>query len=160
MQFLYPNRFNDTEVIQQEREYEYLKLAIWHQYDNMQSQYGRKNYNSNTLFNDSGACQRKYTDEIITKYKLCEVLDSCRNNPQYCGLNYQASPSSHSSTASTYAPLRTRHTSKQTISYQRPKMTLYRASGSGISKGLIVLTDNLACGEIPTESYSGLKVSF
>ncbi len=42
-------------------------------------------------------------------------------------------------------------------SYKK-NFTIFRAPGAGRSRGLTIMTDTLRCGDVPTDSFKGLRV--
>lgn len=148
-------RRNDTEIDEQEREYDDLQKIVWEYTDEHHNKFGRPvepEVNTTALPSDYRTCQRTYTDDLMGGNRdLCRRLDFCRKDPEACGLKKP------NETAATEPPP-TLGSSSTTSTPGKNGSHLFRAAGAGRTRGLTIMTDTLRCAEVPTDSFKGLRV--
>lgn len=88
----------------------------------------------------------------MVKHKICETLERCRRDPEYCGLKKQ-------NDNMTTEPPPVVGSQSTTSTPGKNGSTLFRAAGAGRTRGLTIMTDTLRCAEVPTDSFKGLRVT-
>ncbi|CAL8095183.1 unnamed protein product [Orchesella dallaii] len=152
------DNYTDTEIDQQEREYDVLQKIVWNFTDEYQKKHPKDDGNSTSLPSDLKTCNRTYRDELLQEGAddgkvngdLCKMLQKCREDPGSCGLSNQ--------NESTEAPP-TLGSSSTTSTPGKNGSHLFRAAGAGRRRGLTIITDTLRCAAVPTDSFKGLRVS-